>query len=145
MTTTTSGAQRRIFSLILVLFSVTVALVMGEMVLRVKNRAMNTYDVEMWRYAKELKAKSDDPELDFDHVKSKSATLQKVEIRLNGVLLLVHRYDDHRRIKAAVRHLRPEILWPVLGLLWIMAITVSQGSSAKFIYLISDVRNRRFV
>ncbi len=82
-TTTTSGAERRIFSLILVVFSVTVALVMGEVVLRVKNRAMNTYDIEMWRYAKELKAKSGDPELDFDHVKSKAATLQKVEIRLN--------------------------------------------------------------
>jgi alginate O-acetyltransferase complex protein AlgI len=55
-------------------------------------------------------------------------------VALIGVFLLVHRYDDHRRIKAAVRRLRPEILWPVLGLLWIMAITVSQGSSAKFIY-----------
>lgn len=82
-TSTTSGAQRRIFSLILIGVSVAVALVLGEVVLRVKNSAMNTYDIEMWRYAKELKAKSDDPHLDFDHVKSKSATLQKVEIRLN--------------------------------------------------------------
>jgi len=55
-------------------------------------------------------------------------------VLLIAVFLLVHRYDDHRRIKAAVRYLRPEIFWPVIGLLWIMAITVSQGSSAKFIY-----------
>src|SRR5262249_5996448 len=55
-------------------------------------------------------------------------------VMLIVVFLLVHRYDDQRRIKLAVRHLRPEIFWPVLGLLWIVAITVSQGSSAKFIY-----------
>jgi D-alanyl-lipoteichoic acid acyltransferase DltB (MBOAT superfamily) len=47
---------------------------------------------------------------------------------------LCHRFDDHRRVKAAVRALRPEILWPVLVALWVMAITISQGSSAKFIY-----------
>jgi hypothetical protein len=33
-----------------------------------------------------------------------------------------------------VRFGRPEIMWPALGLLWIIAITVSQGSSAKSIY-----------
>jgi hypothetical protein len=38
------------------------------------------------------------------------------------------------RVKAAVRFGRPEIMWPALGLLWIIAITVSQGSSAKSIY-----------
>jgi alginate O-acetyltransferase complex protein AlgI len=45
-----------------------------------------------------------------------------------------HRYDDHRHIRAFVRYTRAEILWPLLGLLWILAITLSQGSSAKFIY-----------
>jgi GDSL-like lipase/acylhydrolase family protein len=44
---------------------------------------MTTYDIEMWRYAKELKVRSDDPALDFDHVKSRSAVLQNVTIRLN--------------------------------------------------------------
>ncbi len=50
------------------------------------------------------------------------------------IFFAVHRFDDHRRVKAAVRALRPEILWPVLLALWVMAITISQGSSAKFIY-----------
>jgi len=63
--------------------SLIVALALGEGVLRLKNGSMTTYDIEMWRYAKELKAKSDDPELDFDHVKSKTAVLQNVAIRLN--------------------------------------------------------------
>jgi hypothetical protein len=53
---------------------------------------------------------------------------------LIAVLFVVHRFDDHRRVKAAVRAIRPEILWPILIALWVMAITISQGSSAKFIY-----------
>ena len=70
-------------SLALTACSVIVALAVGEIVLRLKNSSMSTYDIEMWRYARELKAPSDDPHLDFDHVKSKSAVLQRVEIRLN--------------------------------------------------------------
>jgi hypothetical protein len=78
-----STARQRLFSLVLAVLSVIVSLGLAEVVLRVKNSSMTTYDIEMWRYAKELKAKSDDPHLDFDHVKSKSAMLQRVEIRLN--------------------------------------------------------------
>jgi lysophospholipase L1-like esterase len=44
---------------------------------------MTDYDIEMWRYANELKQKSDDPALDFDHVRSRSALLQNTEIRVN--------------------------------------------------------------
>jgi alginate O-acetyltransferase complex protein AlgI len=50
------------------------------------------------------------------------------------VFFLLHRFDDHRRIKLIVRRWRREIIWPVIALGWILAITVSQGSSAKFIY-----------
>jgi alginate O-acetyltransferase complex protein AlgI len=45
-----------------------------------------------------------------------------------------HRFDDHRRVKAVVRCARPEVLWPALGVLWVIAIAVSQGNSAKFLY-----------
>jgi lysophospholipase L1-like esterase len=44
---------------------------------------MTNYDIEMWRYAKELKVKSPNPALDFEHVSSKSSVLQGIEIRLN--------------------------------------------------------------
>ena len=74
---------KALISLTVLLCSLAVALVAGEGVLRVKNSSMKTYDIEMWRYAKELKVKSDDPHLDFDHVKSASAVLQNVPIRLN--------------------------------------------------------------
>jgi len=53
---------------------------------------------------------------------------------LMAAFLLTHRFDDRRRVKAAVRYVRAEVLWPVIALLWIIAITVSQGSSNKFIY-----------
>src|SRR4029077_6801883 len=53
---------------------------------------------------------------------------------LISIFFLVHRYDDHRRVRLAVRHLRPEVFWPIVILLWIVAVTVSQGSSPKFIY-----------
>jgi alginate O-acetyltransferase complex protein AlgI len=46
----------------------------------------------------------------------------------------VHRYDDHRYVFWLVRRTRGEIFWPAIGLLWIIAITLSQASSAKFIY-----------
>jgi GDSL-like Lipase/Acylhydrolase family len=74
----------RVFSsAAVVVLSLCLALAGGEAVLRLRNRSMNTYDIEMWRYAKELKVRSDDPRLDFDHVKSRSAVLQNVTIRLN--------------------------------------------------------------
>jgi len=75
--------KQRLLSLALIAASLTVSLVLGEAILRIKNSSMTTYDIEMWRYAKELKVRSADPHLDFDHVKSKSAVLQNVPIRLN--------------------------------------------------------------
>jgi alginate O-acetyltransferase complex protein AlgI len=56
------------------------------------------------------------------------------EILLMVIFFALHRFDDNRRVRIAAARLRPEILWPVLLALWALAITVSQGSSAKFIY-----------
>jgi len=72
-----------LYSTALLLFSVVVALLIGEAILRIKNSSMTNYDIEMWRYARELKVRSADPSLDFEHLKNKSAVLQNVEIRLN--------------------------------------------------------------
>jgi lysophospholipase L1-like esterase len=76
-------SKQLIFSVTLTFVSIAVSLVLAEAFLRVKNSSMRNHDVEMWRYAKELKVRSLDPTLDFEHVKSKAATLQSVEIRLN--------------------------------------------------------------
>jgi hypothetical protein len=77
------SSRNALFSIALLCVSVALALVIGEGVLRVKNSSMKNYDIEMWRYARELKVKSSDPALDFEHRKNKSAVLQNVEIRLN--------------------------------------------------------------
>jgi lysophospholipase L1-like esterase len=79
----TPSRAHALFSIVLLVCSLTLAIGAGEVILRVKNSSMKTYDIEMWRYAKDLKVRSDDPALDFDHVKSRSSELQGVTIRLN--------------------------------------------------------------
>lgn len=76
-------ASKKFHSIILVCLSLAISLGLAEGLLRIKNSSMTNYDIEMWRYGKELKIRRPEPMLDFDHVKSKSAILQNVEIRLN--------------------------------------------------------------
>ena len=75
--------KEALFSIVLIVFSLSLSVAGAEIVLRLKNSSMTNYDIEMWRYAKELKQRSVDPELDFDHVKSRSAVLQNINVRLN--------------------------------------------------------------
>ena len=65
------------------LASTLVALGAGEAILRARNASMKNYDIEMWRYAKELKRRSDIAVLGHEHVPSSSARLQSVDIRIN--------------------------------------------------------------
>jgi alginate O-acetyltransferase complex protein AlgI len=55
-------------------------------------------------------------------------------IFLVAVFFLLHRWDDHRQIRSFVARAPRGVLWPLLAAGWIAAITISQGSSAKFIY-----------
>jgi len=50
------------------------------------------------------------------------------------VFFPVHKLDDHRRIILAIRRIRRELVWIGIAFGWVLAITISQGSSAKFIY-----------
>jgi lysophospholipase L1-like esterase len=75
--------KNAIFSVVLLAVSTIVALGVGEAVLRVKNSSMRNYDIEMWRYAKELKVRSENPHLGHEHVPSREALLQSVKIRTN--------------------------------------------------------------
>ena len=63
--------------------SVVVSLAIAEGVLRLQNSSMNNYDIEMWRYGKELKIPSENPLLGNEHKRFASAMLQSVQIRLN--------------------------------------------------------------
>jgi lysophospholipase L1-like esterase len=75
--------KRIALSTALFLFSTIIALGLAEAILRVKNSSMKNYDIEMWRYARELKVPSPDPKAGHDHVKQADAVLQSVNIRLN--------------------------------------------------------------
>jgi lysophospholipase L1-like esterase len=75
--------KRIALSTALFLFSTVIALGLAEAILRVKNSSMKNYDIEMWRYARELKIPNPDPKLGHDHVKQSEAVLQSVNMRLN--------------------------------------------------------------
>jgi lysophospholipase L1-like esterase len=91
-----------VFSVLLLSVTLVLCLLAAEAFLRIKNSAMTNYDIEMWRYANELKQKSDDPQIDFDHRRAQAALLQNTEIRLNGSGLrgpeLLPLQTDERRI-----------------------------------------------
>ncbi len=69
------------------LFLVTVAigLLATEGLLRIKNLDQKNYNIEMWRYARLLKEKSDDAALGHVHIPNRRAKLQGVEIRINSL------------------------------------------------------------
>lgn len=74
----------KIFSIVLIFLSSTFSLLFAEGIIRLKNSNMKNYDVEMWRYSKELKQKSEFKVLDFVHKKNKKAKLQNVDININN-------------------------------------------------------------
>lgn len=50
------------------------------------------------------------------------------------VFFLTHAFDRHARLRWLSAHGNKAVQWVVIALFWIVAIAVSQGSSAKFIY-----------
>ncbi|SEC67493.1 alginate O-acetyltransferase complex protein AlgI [Rhizobiales bacterium GAS188] len=56
------------------------------------------------------------------------------ELLLFALFILLHRFDNHRIVRRAVRRTPGAIVWPIIGLIWVLAVAVSQGSSAKFVY-----------
>jgi lysophospholipase L1-like esterase len=75
--------QRYFFNIILIVASIVISFSICEAFLRLKNANMKNYDIEMWRYAKELKQQSKNPRLGHIHIPSSSANLQSVKIRIN--------------------------------------------------------------
>jgi alginate O-acetyltransferase complex protein AlgI len=51
-----------------------------------------------------------------------------------AVFFALHRWDSHRQIRRLASRIPGPVLWPTIILIWVLAITVSAGSSAKFIY-----------
>ena len=54
-----------------IIFSILFALLICETLLRIKHKIIVNYDIEMWKYAKELKTKSENPKINHIHKKNK--------------------------------------------------------------------------
>ena len=79
-----SSINNNIFSSLLLLVSISIAILIGEGFLRLKNLDMKNYDIEMWKYSKQLKRPSENIILGHEHIKNSKAKLQSVEIKINN-------------------------------------------------------------
>src|SRR5262249_14587691 len=73
-----------VFSTVTIVIATVVALGMAEVILRVKNSAMDNYDIEMWKYGRALKVRSANPILSSEHIPNAAALLESVELRTNS-------------------------------------------------------------
>lgn len=71
-------------SAVILVVAIAVSLLIAEGALRFKNSSGRNYDIEMWRYARELKAPSDIAVLGHEHIPGRRALLQNVDIRINN-------------------------------------------------------------
>jgi alginate O-acetyltransferase complex protein AlgI len=55
-------------------------------------------------------------------------------LTLLAVFFLTHRFDRHARLRLLLRRANMAMVWAVVVCLWVLAIAMRQGSSAKFIY-----------
>ncbi len=77
-------SECKTFRIITIALAVSFGLIAAETVLRIKNMSMKNYDIEMWRYGKELQKASTNPILGHEHLANSSAMLEGVEIKLNN-------------------------------------------------------------
>ena len=70
--------------ILFILISVIVGLIICETALRVIHKFSYNYDIEMWKYAKKLKTKDENPKIGHTHIKNKSESLQGVKISINN-------------------------------------------------------------
>lgn len=70
---------------LILITSITIIFIVIETFLRIKNHFVINYDVEMWKYSKELKTAVINPKINHIHKKNKSAILQNVDIKINSL------------------------------------------------------------
>lgn len=79
-----SGVRTFVSGALTVILTLVICATAAEGILRLKNASMKNYDVEMWRYGRELKFASELAVLGHEHIPDAKATLQSVEIRTNA-------------------------------------------------------------
>lgn len=82
--TYTTRTKAALFTVIVTVVSLLLALLAGEAVLRIKNSDGKNYHIEMWKYSRTLKQRSGNPVLGHEHIPGKEAELQNVMIRINS-------------------------------------------------------------
>lgn len=73
-----------LFSVLTMIAALLAALVIAEFALRLKNSDGKNYHIEMWKYSRLLKARSENAILGHEHIPDSSARLQNVDIRINS-------------------------------------------------------------
>ena len=71
-------------SIFLVFISLLIGIIFCELILRAKHHYIINYDIEMWKYAKQLKEKVSNEKINHVHIKNKSALLQKTNVKINN-------------------------------------------------------------
>lgn len=105
-----------VFSILSIFLTVPFSFLILEGALRLKNMSMKNYEIEMWRYAKELKIQSVDPILGHEHKSSSAAMLQSVLIRTNELGLRGPGIPENQNKKPIILFLGSSITlgWGVL-------------------------------
>ena len=88
--------QKITASSLYVFFSIIIGLLFSEGILRIKHSIVPNYDIEMWKYAKELKTQSSNKLIGHIHLKNKSANLQNVLIKINQFGQRDVNYDNEK-------------------------------------------------
>ena len=79
-----SGPRTFVLATVSSVIALAISFAAAEGILRLKNASMKDYNVEMWRYARELKFRSPDPRLGHEHIPNADAVLESVSIRTNA-------------------------------------------------------------
>jgi lysophospholipase L1-like esterase len=80
-----SMLRRAAGNLIAIAVGLAVAVGLAELVVRVAFRGSVDFDVEMWKYATQIKRPSDDPRVVFEHRPDGSALLMGVKVTTNSL------------------------------------------------------------
>ena len=56
------------------------------------------------------------------------------ELILLVLFFATHRFDSYRTVRGLVHLASPVVYWPVIGLIWVLSIAISQDYNLKFIY-----------
>jgi len=76
--------KKTFITISLVLFGTISSIIFCEVLLRVKHSIIPNYDIEMWKYSKQLNVKIDNENIGHVLKKNKKGVFQKIEIKTNN-------------------------------------------------------------